>query len=125
MVILTISICQIFTNQLCTVPLHLKQNLKICALIFEKLNITEGEFRTFIKKILLYLKRIEVFKIIKKWNICFNRCRTKSSKLRNSSRHQVMPSSKKPKNYPKNKKIATTKNYIQDFWNAPSVMFLD
>ena len=34
----TISICQIFTNQLCKVPLHLKKILKSCVIKKKKIS---------------------------------------------------------------------------------------
>ena len=55
--------------------------------------------------------------------ICFSRCRTKSSKLRKSSCHQIMPLSKNQRNNLK-KFWTKQKHYIQDFWIVPSFMFL-
>ena len=66
---------QIFTNQFCTITLHLKKNLHICVLFFN-CNIIDFEwFRTF-RKYLHIKKNIEVFLILKKkFMICFIRGR--------------------------------------------------
>ena len=57
--------------------------------------------------------------------ICFIRGRKKSSKLRNSSCYWIMSLSKKPKTPTKMKMLDKKKHEVLNFFNAPSVLFLD